>query len=85
MEYGHEQAVADGVNVDFTVYRIRTRISEHGSTIEAGLFVDRRNRETRKVWSEQNPQGRWRAYECGDILGRDKFRAIAEDLAKPLA
>ena len=25
MEYGHEQAVADGVNVDFDVYRIRTR------------------------------------------------------------
>ena len=24
MEYGHEQAVADGVNVDFDVYRIRT-------------------------------------------------------------
>src|SRR6266540_3942256 len=31
MEYGHEQAVADGVNVDFDVYRIRTRITEQGS------------------------------------------------------
>jgi len=28
MEYGHEQAVADGVNVDYDVYRIRTRITE---------------------------------------------------------
>ena len=28
MEYGHEQAVADGVNVDFDVYRIRTEITE---------------------------------------------------------
>lgn len=30
MEYGHEAAVADGVNVDFEVYRIRTRITEKG-------------------------------------------------------
>ena len=36
MEYGHEQAVADGVNVDFDVYRIRTAITEQGSTIDAG-------------------------------------------------
>ena len=36
MEYGHEQAVADGVNVDFDVYRIRTEITEQGSTVEAG-------------------------------------------------
>jgi type I restriction enzyme R subunit len=35
MEYGHEEAVADGVNVDFELYKIRTRITEHGSTIDA--------------------------------------------------
>ena len=34
MEYGHEQAVADGVNVGFDVYRIRTRITEQGATLE---------------------------------------------------
>lgn len=36
MEYPHERAVADGVNVQFFVYKIRTRITEEGSTIEAG-------------------------------------------------
>ena len=36
MEYGHEQAVADEVNVAFDVYRIRTEITEQGSTIDAG-------------------------------------------------
>ena len=35
MEYGHEQAVADKVNVPFDVYRIRTEITEKGSKIEA--------------------------------------------------
>ena len=34
MEYGHEQAVADGVNVGFDVYRIRTRITEQVATLE---------------------------------------------------
>jgi type I restriction enzyme R subunit len=36
MEYPHERAVADGVNVQFQNYRIRTKITEQGSTIEAG-------------------------------------------------
>lgn len=55
MEYGHTQAVADGVNVDFDVYRIRTRITEQGSTIEAGPFevVGKRDRLTRALRWEQ--------------------------------
>jgi type I restriction enzyme, R subunit len=53
MEYNHEQAVADGVNVDFDVYRVRTQITEQGSRVEAGLFVDKRDRETRRVrWAK---------------------------------
>ena len=36
MEYSHEMAVADGVNVDFTVYKIETAITKGGSTIETG-------------------------------------------------
>ncbi|HEY8468349.1 MAG TPA: type I restriction-modification enzyme R subunit C-terminal domain-containing protein [Longimicrobiales bacterium] len=48
MEYGHQQAVADGVNVDYDVYRIRTRITTQGSRVEAGYYVTWRDRETRK-------------------------------------
>ena len=33
-EYGHEQAVADGVNVGYDVYRIETQITEEGATLE---------------------------------------------------
>ena len=36
MEYSHERAVADGVNVQFQKYNIRMKITEQGSTIEAG-------------------------------------------------
>jgi type I restriction enzyme R subunit len=53
MEYGHQQAVADGVNVNYDVYRIRTRVSEQGSQIEAGYSVGFRDRLTRKTrWQE---------------------------------
>ena len=49
MEYSHEMAVADGVNVDFTVYKIETAITKGGSTIDAGEFAGFRDRQTRKV------------------------------------
>jgi type I restriction enzyme, R subunit len=55
MEYSRERAVADGVNVDGEVYRIRTRITEHGATVDAGYYVDRRDRLTRQVrWEQLN-------------------------------
>lgn len=53
MEYNHERAVADGVNVGFDVYRIKTRITEEGSKVEAKYYVDKRDRDTRKVRWEQ--------------------------------
>ncbi len=49
MEYGHDRAVADGVNVGYDVYRIRTRISGEGSRVEAGFYVDKRDKLTRKT------------------------------------
>jgi len=46
--YTHEQSVIDGVNVDYTVYRIETEISKQGSTIEKGEWVQVRDRLTRE-------------------------------------
>jgi type I site-specific restriction endonuclease len=46
-EYTYAQSVADNVNVDFDVYRIRTQISDAGSTIEAGTVVPKVDRRTR--------------------------------------
>ena len=47
MEYSHEKAVADGVNVGYDVYRIKTEITEKGSRVESGFYVDKRDRLTR--------------------------------------
>lgn len=53
MEYNHEQAVADGVNVNYDVYRIRTEITERGSRVASGFYIDKRDRATRKIRWEQ--------------------------------
>ncbi|MBN2053770.1 DEAD/DEAH box helicase family protein [bacterium] len=45
-EYSHEEAVADNVNVDFEIYRIKTKITENGATITAGRNIKLRDRRT---------------------------------------
>jgi type I restriction enzyme, R subunit len=47
-EYTYPESVADGVNVDFDLYRISTQITEQGSTIDAGTIVPKVDRRTRK-------------------------------------
>ena len=51
--YSHEKAVADGVNVGYDVYRIKTKISEEGGGVEAGHYVPHRDRRTRKMTLEE--------------------------------
>jgi len=53
VEYSHDRAVADGVNVGYEVYRIKTEITEKGSKVEAGYYVDKRDKLTRKIRWEQ--------------------------------
>ncbi|MBW2655433.1 MAG: DEAD/DEAH box helicase family protein, partial [Deltaproteobacteria bacterium] len=78
MEYGHEQAVADGVNVNYDVYRIRTRITEQGSLVESGYYVDVRERETRQIRWEQLDEDL--AYDANkldrDVVATDQIRTV---------
>jgi type I restriction enzyme R subunit len=80
MEYTHEQAVADQVNVDFDVYRIRTQISEGGSTVEAGLFTEFRDRKTRaRRWQQLDEDVSYGA-EALDraVVAKDQIRTVLE-------
>ena len=80
MEYSHDEAVADGVNVDFTVYKIQTAITKGGTTIETGEFAGYRDRQTRKV--------RWEAvdepveYTAGQldraVVAQDQIRTVIQ-------
>jgi type I restriction enzyme R subunit len=53
MEYSRQRAIADGINVDGSVFRIKTRITEQGSTIEKGWYIGRRDKRTRRQRWEQ--------------------------------
>lgn len=47
-EYPYERSVADGVNVGYEVFRIKTEIGEQGGLIEQGYHVEKRDKRTRK-------------------------------------
>ena len=73
MEYTHEQAVADEVNVDFDVYRIRTEITEQGST--------HRRRPRDVVPRPPDPRGPLGEARRGRRLRRERLdrAVVAED------
>lgn len=80
MEYPHERAVADGVNVDFEVYEIRTKITQQGSTIETrdAPLLPKRDRNTREIrWEKPDEDV---VYEGKDldrsVVAKDQIRLI---------
>jgi type I restriction enzyme R subunit len=86
MEYGHEEAVADAVNVDFDVYRIRTEISEHGSNVDAGLVTSFRDRLTREVrWEKLDEEVTYGAEQLDRaVVSEDQIRTVIETFRKRL-
>ena len=80
MEYNHEQAVADGVNVNYDVYRIRTEITEGGSKVEAGYYVDKRDRETRAIrWEQLDEDLAYGANQLDrDVVAPDQIRKVVQ-------
>ncbi|MFX0581343.1 DEAD/DEAH box helicase family protein [Nocardia nepalensis] len=52
-EYSYPMAVADGVNVDFQLVKLQTKIGMQGSSIDEGTTVRRRDRRTRAQRLEQ--------------------------------
>ena len=78
MEYGHEQAVADGVNVNYDVYRIKTEITEGGSKVDAGYYVDKRDRATRAVrWEQLDEDLEYEANQLDrDVVTPDQIRTV---------
>ena len=80
MEYPHEQAVADGVNCDYEVYRVRTKITGQGSTVvaEPGTMLGYRDRQTRKTRWEAPDENITYAAEDLDrhVVAIDQIRLI---------
>ena len=80
MEYNHEQAVADGVNVGFDTYKIRTQITDQGSTVDAGYYVDRRDRLTRRVrWEQLEEDLTYAPNQLDrDVVAEDQIRTVIQ-------
>jgi len=80
MEYNHEQAVADRVNVDFDIYRIATEITGRGSKVEAGLVSKFRDRQTRATRLEKLDQDVSYDAQALDrkVVARDQIRTIIQ-------
>ncbi len=80
MEYDHERAVADGVNVDFEVYNIRTKITEHGATVEAkpDTMLGYRDRQTRALrWETPDEDLTYDPDELDRrVVAKDQIRTI---------
>src|ERR1019366_1595044 len=78
MEYTHEQAVADHVNVGFDVYRIKTEIGEKGGKVDAGVYVGHRERATRKVrWEEADEEIEYEASQLDRaVVAPDQIRTV---------
>jgi type I restriction enzyme R subunit len=80
MEYDHDRAVADGVNVDFELYKIRTKITERGSTVEAepGTMLGFRDRQTRAMrWEKPDEDLTYDAEELDHrVVAKDQIRTI---------
>ncbi|OZA32595.1 MAG: type III restriction endonuclease subunit R [Hydrogenophilales bacterium 17-64-65] len=78
MEYNHEMAVADGVNVNYDVYRIKTAITEGGSKVEAGYYVEKQERDTRKTrWEELDDDFAYDPNQLDrDVVTPDQIRTI---------
>jgi len=80
MEFGHAQAVAAGVNCDYDIYRIQTKISEGGAIAEGGPFevIGARDKLTRQVrWERQDEDITYKASQLDrDVVNTDQIRTV---------
>ncbi len=81
MEYDRARAVADGVNVAGEVYRIRTRITEQGSKVEAGYYVDKRDKLTRRVrWEQLDDDLDYTPNQLdGEVVSESQIRTVVRE------
>ncbi|MFE6446853.1 DEAD/DEAH box helicase family protein [Nocardiopsis dassonvillei] len=77
-EYTYEQAVADGVNVDFDVFRIRTELGERGGSIPAETVVPVKDRKTRRQrYQELEDDYDYKSSDLGkSVIAEDQIRTV---------
>jgi type I restriction enzyme R subunit len=86
MEYSHERAVADGVNVDFTVYKIETAVTKGGGQIDAGEWAGFRDRQTRQVrWDQVDEPITYTSQQLDRaVVAEDQIRTVIKTFKEKL-
>lgn len=85
-EYTYEESVVDGVNVPYDVYTIETDISQKGSKIQAGWYVDRRDKLTRKTrWTQEDEDTEYTRNELDKkVVNPSQIRNIIREFRRAL-
>jgi type I restriction enzyme R subunit len=84
--YTYADAVADGVNVDFDIYKIDTRITAAGSRVESGFWIDKRDRLTRARRTELlDTDFSYTADQLNrDVVAPDQIRTVIHEFREKL-
>ena len=85
-EYTYEESVLDGVNVPYNVYTIDTAISMHGEVVEAGWYVDRRDKLTRATrWQQEDEDTVYNNKELDrKVVNPSQIRNVIREFKKAL-
>ena len=85
-EYTYEESVVDGVNVPYDVYTIETDISQKGGKIQAGWYVDRRDKLTRKTrWTLDDEDTEYTRNELDKrVVNPSQIRNIIREFRRAL-
>ncbi len=79
-EYRHEQAIEDNVNVGYYIYRIKTEITQRGSSLETGSYIARRDRRSRRLnWDELDADVEYTGSQLDrDVVAINQIRTVIQ-------
>ena len=78
-EYTHEDAVADGVNVQGEIYVIETEVSQQGGTVLKGLVEHREKLTRAKRWEQKDEDEVYSAKKLDrDIVNPSQIRTVIQ-------
>jgi type I restriction enzyme R subunit len=87
-DYSHEKAVADGVNVGYSVYRIETRVTRDGVQLarQPGVFLPHRDRRTKaRKYRELDEDKTFTATQLDrDVVAPDQIRLVVSTFRERL-
>lgn len=85
-EYTYEESVRDGVNVPYDIYTIETEISQNGAVVEAGWFIDRRDKLTReRRWQQEDVDTEYKKNDLDKkVVNPSQIRNIIREYKRAL-